>query len=65
MIRLDFGMKFLWLEIQYNCIKLENLDFGPLSLENEALLKSNFPHSCFLHFKNVFEKIVGMADRKK
>ena len=53
MIRLDFGMKFLWLEIQYNCIKLENLDFGPLSLENEALLKSNFPHSCFLHFKNV------------
>ena len=70
---LDKEENLLWSDQILGCsfygwefsVKLGDLDVGPLSLENEALLKSNFPHSCFLHFKNVFEKIVGMADRKK
>ena len=51
-----FGMKYLWLEIQYSVFSI-----WPLSLENEAILKCNSCSWYFHSLLNVFLKIMGMA----
>ena len=40
-IKIFFGVKFLCLEIRIRQ-KMDNLDVGPLSVENEALLNCSF-----------------------